>query len=260
MTYIYDGTFEGLLTAIFEIYKTRVPADSILDDQHQMPLLGEVKKIETREDLAARVLTGVDTRTDGRGAALVYKLFLSELQDIENIIFKFIQTIIGQNNPRILENYANPFILKAAQIDKMIHREVHRMHAFVRFTKTDQGKFYAAIEPDFNILPLLGDHFERRYADQEWIIFDTRRHYGLYYNLHETRFITAEDPIVHLGQGAAKCGPIAEKEQAYQDLWSRYFTSVNIKERKNIKLHLRHVPRRYWKYLVEKQKPGSNAN
>ena len=31
-----------------------------------------------------------------------------------------------------------------------------------------------------------------------------------------------------------------------------YFKSTNIKSRKNMKLHLQHVPKRYWKYLTEK--------
>ena len=36
-------------------------------------------------------------------------------------------------------------------------------------------------------------------------------------------------------------------------MWKDYFDSTNIKERKNMKLHIRHVPKRYWKYLSEKQ-------
>jgi probable DNA metabolism protein len=43
-----------------------------------------------------------------------------------------------------------------------------------------------------------------------------------------------------------------EDESAYQYLWKNYFTSVNIVSRKNTKLHLRHIPKRYWKYLTEK--------
>ena len=42
-------------------------------------------------------------------------------------------------------------------------------------------------------------------------------------------------------------------EELYQKLWHSYFQSINIEARKNTKLHLQHVPRRYWKYLTEKQ-------
>ncbi|MGZ5274180.1 MAG: DUF4130 domain-containing protein, partial [Kaistella sp.] len=43
-----------------------------------------------------------------------------------------------------------------------------------------------------------------------------------------------------------------DEEKKYQKLWQRYFTKTNIKERKNLKLHVQHVPKRYWKYLTEK--------
>ena len=44
-----------------------------------------------------------------------------------------------------------------------------------------------------------------------------------------------------------------EDEELYQTLWKQYFESVNIKARKNMKLHIQHVPKRYWKNLVEKK-------
>ena len=42
-------------------------------------------------------------------------------------------------------------------------------------------------------------------------------------------------------------------EAAYQTMWKAYFQAVTIPERRNLKLHLRHVPKRYWPYLTEKQ-------
>ena len=182
-------------------------------------------------------------------------MYLSEQSNIEILIFNFIRCVMASNDATILQNFANEYILKAAKIEKMIHREVHRMHAFVRFQKAKEGIFYAAIEPDFNVIPLLGDHFERRYADQPWIIFDTKRHYGLHYDLDTTQYITLDSPIFNTNTGALQPDVMDEKEQNYQHLWENYFQSVNIKERKNIKLHIRHVPKRYWKYLIEKAKP-----
>jgi len=45
----------------------------------------------------------------------------------------------------------------------------------------------------------------------------------------------------------------APDEAAYQTMWRAYFQAVTIPERRNLKLHLRHVPKRYWPYLTEKQ-------
>ena len=92
------------------------------------------------------------------------------------------------------------------------------------------------------------DHFEKRYADQKWLIYDLKREYGLYYDLKTVEAVTFTfsentdgDLLFH------------ENERAYQSLWRQYFKSVNIASRKNMKLHIQHMPKRYWKYLIEKQ-------
>ena len=44
-----------------------------------------------------------------------------------------------------------------------------------------------------------------------------------------------------------------KEEAQYETLWKDYFKSTNIEERVNMALHIKHVPKRYWKYLSEKQ-------
>lgn len=279
MVFIYDGSYEGLLSCIFTVFKERtLPTAICTEASYQPSLLDTATQIVTNEDWATRVLKGVDERTNARASLLVYKIFLSELPLSEMLVYELIQAIIRQGDESILENFANPHILRAAQIEKMIYREVHRMHAFVRFQKSQDGLFCAVIDPDFNVLPLIGDHFERRYADQSWLIFDTRRHYGLYYDQEKMVFLGLDDPVLvqavrllqdneyqpiefnggELNGGEPKGNEFKgnefkdSREMEYQLLWKNYFQSVNIRERNNRKLHLRHMPKRYWKYLIEK--------
>jgi len=260
MVFIYDGSYEGLLSCIFVIFKERkAPVAICAEERYQFTLLDEITRVTTDEASAARVINGVDERTDSQASPLICKLFLSELPESEMLVYQVIQAIIHKGDASVLENFANPFILKAAQVEKMMHREVHRMHAFVRFQKSKDGIFYAAIDPDFDVLPLIGDHFERRYADQSWLIFDTKRHYGLYYDQDKMTFVDADDPILEINAAALNAVGSEddsfqdERELEYQALWKNYFHAVNISERNNAKLHLRHVPRRYWKYLTEKR-------
>jgi hypothetical protein len=56
-----------------------------------------------------------------------------------------------------------------------------------------------------DILPLLAEHFQDRYADQRWIIYDLTRKYGLYYDLEKTEEIElGTAPQMH----ARTCGSI----------------------------------------------------
>lgn len=262
MVFLYDGSYEGLLSCIFAIFKERAaPVDICHESRFQHSLLDTLVPVVTQEEWATRVLKGIDDKTEARASSLIYKLFLSELPNSEMLVYQVISAIMRKGNASALENFAEPCILKASQVEKMMDREIHRMHAFVRFQKNQSGVFYAAIEPDFNVLPLIGDHFERRYADQPWLIFDTRRHYGLYYDQATMSFVMANNPVVS-GTAAVQGGFITDdflggladdKEHEYQTLWKNYFHAVNIRERNNTKLHLRHMPRRYWKYLTEKK-------
>ncbi len=264
MVFIYDGSYEGLLSCIFSVFKKRITPTAITTEaSYQLTLLDAVERVATNEEWATRVLKGIDERTHARASTLIYKLFLSELPSCEMLVYQVIQAIIKKGDESILENFANPYILKAAQIEKMMHREVHRMHAFVRFQKSRDGLFYAAVDPDFNVLPLIGDHFERRYADQPWLIFDARRHYGLHYDLKKMSFVSVDDAIIRTNLPSCSNDKLQnnvfqddafqdEREKEYQSLWKNYFQSVNISERNNAKLHLRHMPRRYWKHLTEK--------
>lgn len=250
--YVYDGSFEGLLSVVFQCFASkRYPVNIVREECYQPGLLDDVYSIQSSEEYAERVLQGLDRQSEGRGALLVYKMFLSGLAEIEMTIFRFVKTVMdSRKNP--LGNYANPDIAEALRIEKMIRREVHRMHAFVRFKKFRDGIFCALINPDFNVLPLIGKHFEKRYTDQPWIIVDSLRHYALYYDLTSTHFIGLDHPLLaHRFNSAEGAGFDGEEDQ-YQQLWVSYFNSVTIQERKNPKLHLRHMPRRYWRYLVEK--------
>jgi probable DNA metabolism protein len=41
-------------------------------------------------------------------------------------------------------------------------------------------------------------------------------------------------------------------ELDFQELWNDYYQAVNIVERKNLKVHKQFLPKRFWKYLPEK--------
>ena len=46
---------------------------------------------------------------------------------------------------------------------------------------------------------------------------------------------------------------LEEGEDFYQKLWKLYYKQITIQERKNLRLHRQFLPRRFWKYLPEKQ-------
>lgn len=249
---LYDGTFEGLLTAIFEVYEYKFdPAEIIAEERYNTEsIFSATHKVSTDQEKSDRVLKRLEKNIGKKGISQLLKVYLSENENAERLILSAVSQSIRFPNEYILENFANADIMEIAKITKSVSREVHRMHAFVRFEKLQDEVYFAKIEPDFNVLPLIIRHFKNRYQDQKWMIYDLRRHYGIFYDLKEAQFF--EPALEQTSQLKRTENILHEEEIQYQKLWQRYFFKTNIPERKNIKLHVQSLPKRYWKYLTEK--------
>lgn len=249
-TLIYDGSFDGLFTAIFEVFEYKYKDVEIVSKErfHQENIFAEIHEVITQQEKSERVLNKLEENIGKSGIHELVKVFLSEESDLEQIILSAVRQSIQYPKENILQNYADSDILRIAKISKSVSRERHRMTAFVRFEKMQDEVFFAKIDPDFNVLPLIKKHFKDRYQDQKWMIYDLRRNYGILYDLNTCDFFYPEERI-DLNKYQQK---FHDEENQYQKLWQRYFFKTNIVERKNLKLHIQHVPRRYWKYLTEK--------
>lgn len=252
--FVYDGTYIGLLTGVFEIYERKCKEASIIN-RGKMQSLVFTENIDVYSDheKASRVLKGLQKKVSPQSLSNLYCCYLSELPGIENSILQFIQYVFSSSQ-NIESDYGNKHVLEIAKVARRVGREKHRFEAFVRFESIGDKLFYAPIDPDYNVLPLIIKHFKSRYANQDWIIYDTKRKYGVHYN-QQTEQIN--EAIIDFEMETNKLTPTGisfdPDEKLYQGLWQNYFKSVNIPIRKNTKLHLQHVPKRYWKYLVEKK-------
>ena len=249
---VYDGSFNGFLTAVFTAYEQKLEiADIVKSSKNQEALFADSEIIFTNVEKAKRTWKGIEKRS-ATAVKTIYFAFLSEADGVEKLLYRYIQQLVEDAHQGIAKNFADPIVLKISQLAKSVGREKHRMEAFVRFHLTRDGLYFANVEPDFDVLPLISKHFRLRYADQEWLIYDLKRKYGLYYNLKAVSMVSLDlnEKVVN---STKKQKGFTELEHEYRDLWTEYFKSTNIKSRVNQQLHIRHVPRRYWKYLSEKQ-------
>lgn len=250
-TIVYDGTFEGLLTAVFDVYEYRMENVMLLPEkQRQESIFSETHHTTSNVQKADRVWKALRAKISPKAASQFYYAFLSGQKGMENKLLQYIQHMF-KNKYTAEHDFTHPGVAYVVDTARKVHREKHRMEAFVRFQKLKDGLYFAIVQPDFNVLPVIKDHFEKRYADQPWLIYDSSRKYGIYYDLNKTETIELNftESIV---SGSLRSEILDANEPLYQQLWQNYFNSVNIAARKNMKLHIRHMPLRYWKYLPEK--------
>lgn len=253
--FVFDNTFEGLLTSVFEAYSRRVFPDALFSEGEPLPLFhDEVFTVITEEEKAKRVWRGLQKKLSSGALSCLAQCWLAEEAETPMLLFRYIRKAIDA--PRSIEtNFADPDVLEFSRMWKRVDWERLRMLQFIRFQKAADGTFFAAVEPEKNALPLAIDHFKDRFSDQPWLIYDIKRAYGFYYDLKEVRQVTFEEGSRegHLVTGMLDESLMDKDEKLFQQLWKTYFKAICIKERLNPRKHKQDMPVRYWKHMTEKQ-------
>jgi len=178
-TLVYDGTFDGFLSAVYRVFEEQLKDVEIVKPKHYQPnIFIESEEIVTDSKNARRVWQGLQLKVTKSVANRLYASFLSEIKGVENVLLRYILFAYCSESFNHTD-YSNTDVLRVLQVSKMVFRERDRMEAIVKFQLTKDGIYFAAIEPDFNVLPLLLRHFENKNPDRHWIIFDKKRQIGV---------------------------------------------------------------------------------
>ena len=241
--YLYDGSFSGYLTAIFYAYPEKEEVQLFKEQVHSPSLLSTTKFVPTEEDKAERVSDSIITKLSFSTLDNLYHLFLSEEEGADTLGFNYIK-LCYQYGDSINLAKNNDHIRLVDLTCKRVWTEVHRFLGFIRFKEIAPLTFYAAIEPDHNILPLLMGHFKNRFSDQNFIIHDQKRRSAIIYDQKDIyiRYLSSEEST-QLAQ--------AEITDRFEDLFKTYYKATTIDARKNPRLQNSWMPKRYYKHLTE---------
>jgi probable DNA metabolism protein len=244
LVYTYDGSFEGLLTAIFEAYyRHEKPQKLVCRKNLQQSFNCTFEHIETDEEKSSRVYKSISSKISRGALENAYHVFLSNIDEPGTVIYRYLK--FGWTVGRSIDRHmTDERVYMVHRMSRRVKLEKHRMLGFVRFKLLKGGIYYASIEPDHNITELLAPHFAARLSDQNWIIHDIRRKLAVVYNKKEWVIVQADEQPV-IGESA--------DEQKFTRLWKDFFETIAVKGRINPKLQKNFMPVRYWKHLTEKQ-------
>jgi DNA polymerase len=131
-------------------------------------------------------------------------------------------------------------------LDRMAHavrREIHKMHAFVRFRPVPGGSadepvcHVAWFEPAHHVVAAAAPFFARRFTHQHWAILTPRG--SVHWN---------GERLEHAGPARAEDAPPADAGEA---LWLAYYRSIFNPARLKVAMMKREMPVRFWKQLPE---------
>jgi len=255
LVYTFDNTFDGLLTAVFDSFFLKQPDVTLLTEGEQLPLFAdEPHRVVTDGEKAGRVWKGLENYLSQDGLRIITLSWLSEEHALNQPLFNFICKVFRLKVKNLERNAADPDVLEVRNTCRRVLHEQLRMKQFIRFQKAKDGTYLAVVSPDHNVLPLITDHFQDRFNDQPWLIYDAKRHYGYYYDGQTVIHVTFEDESTvpfDLSNGKMNTDILSDNDLLFQNLWRTYFKAICIKERMNPKKQLSDMPRRYRKYMTE---------
>ena len=116
--FLYDKTFEGLLTSVFEAYSRRIFPDALLLEGEPLPLFyDEIFTVITDEEKSGRVWRGLQKKLSSAALACLAQCWLAEEPETPMLLFRYIRKAIDA--PRSIEtNFADPDVLEFSRMWK----------------------------------------------------------------------------------------------------------------------------------------------
>jgi len=176
---------------------------------------------------------------------LIYSFCSGEKEAVE-VTPSFI-SYMRANGKKGFYHLAEPSVRIVTKAAKRTSGEAHKLKGILRFRKFGD-LFYGQYFSKTFVLPMLGNHFKKRMPNEKWIIHDTERETGLFYDGKELRqAFFDKNELAELKIQSEK----AKAEDQIEKLWKKYFNTIAINSRKNPKLQQSFMPKQYWRYIVE---------
>lgn len=146
---------------------------------------------------------------------------------------------MGEGEAGLLERATDTDVRRARELEKSVHRDSHKMKAFVRFRKIpgQANAFVSWFEPEHWILDRVAPFFVRRFAGMQWAILTPYR--SMYW----------DGEVLSFGAGGTRAD--APTDDAQEELWRTYYSNIFNPARLNPRMMRQEMPQKYWKLLPE---------
>ena len=240
MILLYDGTFEGFLSLVYEVYYKKLKPTKIYKTLPNEILFEEILEINSSKESAIKVLNAIKTKFPKEILEKILNIFMCDSKEFEMALLEYI--VIGFKDSKQLYNINNSCVFYLNNLEKELFRNVHKLTGFIRFEELEDKTLYAKIESKFNVVYFLGRHFLKRFNNQNFIIHDLNR---------KLAFIKIDEDFSIQEVAYFDEPTFSSNEEKFQKLWKSFFKGVTIKERINLKLQQNLVPLVYRTYMSE---------
>ncbi|MBY0257618.1 UdgX family uracil-DNA binding protein [Methylobacterium sp.] len=230
--YLTPGAdIDGFRGAARRLAGRGVPPERVLWSIGEAPGLFGTERPAPADDAPLNLPRGV--------AAIVARVVLHRDPERYALLYDLIWRVL-RGERRLLEVSSDPLVHRLERMAKAIARDLHKMHAFLRFRRvegSDPERFVAWFEPDHHILGAAAPFFVGRFRSLHWTI------------------LTPEASASWDGD-TLTFGPPGRREDApaqdgFEAGWRDYYESTFNPARTNLAAMRAEMPKKYWRNMPE---------
>ena len=264
-TYAYDGSLEGMFTAIHAAFCAGDAAADILEADILQPRIGqEVVDVTTTMDDALKVRRLIEHALGAHAFHSIRTAASTEEPSRGTVVYRFLRYAISRpgiesctgcpdkstctractmaGKCTALDELARPEVSDLVALYRSAINERHLMLQFMRFEHCEGDVWFARCNPKANVVPLLMDWFIPRFNDQKFVIYDENHGMSGVYDGARWYLVKGDDvtPPPHM-----------EDERMMREAWRRFYRSLSVEDRYNPELRRHFMPMRLWRNLPE---------
>ncbi|MDY3006352.1 TIGR03915 family putative DNA repair protein [Anaerococcus sp. AGMB00486] len=235
---VYDGSFDGYLTVIFDYYSDLFKIKIEIECK-QISFL-KIKKVETKVEKSKKVEDSIKKNLSNEFFFKIKIAFKTDYKNKDTIIARLIK--LAYIKGLMIINSSNKYGIAFNKMLKNYESETHDLKGLLRFREIQEEYLFAEYESHNNVLEDLSRHFLKRMPKEKFIIYDKNRRRAFISIYGNVEVVDILDLDIEE----------SDREKFFKSLWIGFYDTIAIKERVNKKLMISNMPKKYWKYLPEK--------
>ena len=253
MTRVYEceDSIDGILSGIYQAWDARYGHDYIRltvkgkENSDNLCLFSEYYEVQTDSQQADKVAGSVRRKLSVRVYETMIRALYSGHPEKADAVYHFL-VLAFRMGEQVLDHLTDSSVQKVFELNRYVMNEAHEYLGFLRFEELEKGILLARFSPKNDLLEVVTPHFEDRFPEENFIIFDTERKKASFHRAGYP-FVIQEVREELLRDFAALSG----KEKLFQNLWKSFFETIAVKERNNPFLQRNNLPMHYRRYMTE---------
>lgn len=251
-----ENSIDGIFTGVYDAWASRYGHKNIqltTDASGELSLFHQYIPVFTDSEKSRKVSRTLTDRLGREFYETICKCALADgnfrklPMDKANAIYQSIVMALAlPEGPGVLEYLGEPCIMCIFELCRQTGNEAGHLVEFLRFAELNNGILFSQIHPNNDVLPMLGAHFSDRLPLENFIIYDATHQTAVVHESSKPYFIADASSLQ-----ADLTSQYSADEETFRSLWCTFFQTVSIQARKNPKLQIQNIPKRFWEDTVE---------